>query len=434
MKDLILAARIDALERHLQPPEAPQTWPETFPQAHVSDRIWEDLTREMTRERRTRANELSDLRERLDDARTRKDLEALWRDYAEVYNASQDIFRESREIMGGLAFREKNSDDARLCQIAEDIVLDCTRNAGTIPSLPVPGHEVVSRTLARVVRMRLPEWTLWTLPLVAREYGKVVLDEFTAVAEFVEAQHAAFAAEAGSSGDAALELAKYDLRSLLADAFAAYTMGPAYGYAAVTLALNPADRTLASRLRAEVICAVLEQDASRDRRSPFAAEVKYLRNEWRTLQRRIGMPERLGKPAIIGDLLDAIAPDVYELRYPVRAKGVLGRPGEHGYVVARRWAEEWLAAIDHELPTPSSASAASSIRDVLNAAWLARIEVSKPNSGGNGDGGLVPEPGREEEIVQRIEKAALALCGTVMELHAKPAGAAGPTRTDGGPG
>jgi hypothetical protein len=434
MKDSILAARIDALERHLQPPEAPKTWPQTFPQAHVNDRIWEDLTLQMTRERLTRANELRALRERLRDAPGRKELERLWGDYAKVYNASQDIFRESREIMGGLAFREKNSEDARLCQIAEDIVLDCTRNAGTIPSLPVPGHEVVSRTLARVVRMRLPEWTLWTLPLVAHEYGKVVLDEWPAVAELIDAQHASFAARSsGDSSDASLERAKYDLRSLLADAFAAYTMGPAYGYAAVTLALNPADRALASRLRAEVICAVLGQGASRNRVSPFAKEVEYLRTEWRTLQQRVGTPGRMGKQAMISDLLDAIADDVYELRYPMRKQGFLGQ-GEHGYSVAQKWAEEWINATGHELPSPSPTSAASSIRDVLNAAWLARIEVSKPNTGGDGDGGLVPQAGREEEIVQRIEKAALALCEKIMKHHAPPAGSVGPVRTDGGPG
>src|SRR5215207_2646300 len=430
MDATILAARIDALNRNLEPPGAPDDWPRTFSNAHVNKSIWNELTREMTNERSVQSARLDTIRKELAKAKTTARLRKLWAEYGAVYEASQSIFRESREILGGLAFREKELHDARLCQFAEEIVLDCNRMVGTPASLPLPGHAAVSRTLARVVRMRLPEWNLWTLPLVAHEYGRVVLDQLDGLVELTEREVARFAAgrpewkvALASEGDPAaiLEQASPLLESLVADAFAAYTMGPAYGYAAITLALNPADTGYPpDPLRGELILAVLERMGENGSK-PFEDTAKYLRSEWEALLSQVGR-RRVKRPPLAEAIADAVVRDhaLARLRYQVRVEEnyeVLGRTGVHGWRTARAWAEDWVEDRQNRrrLRLPE-VSGASRLHDVLNAAWLARIEVS---SGGSATS-LAPEDGGEQSAVQQIERTALELCRCVIAAHEPP--------------
>lgn len=431
MDATILAARIDALNRNLEPAGAPDDWPRTFSNAHVNRSIWNELTREMTRERSVQSSRLETIRKELAKATTTAKLRKLWAEYGAVYEASQSIFRESREILGGLAFREKELLlDAQLCQFAEEIVLDCNRMVGTPASLPLPGHAAVTRTLARVVRMRLPEWNLWTLPLVAHEYGRVVIDQLGSLVEFTDREAARFAAgrpewKAALAADAdpapILEAAGPLLESLVADAFAAYTMGPAYGFAAITLALNPADAGYPpDTLRGEVILAVLERMGENGSK-PFEDHARYLRSEWEALLSQVGR-RRVKRPQLAEAIADAVVHDhaLARLRYQVRVEEdyeVLGRTGVHGWRTARAWAEDWVD--DRKSARPlgvPDVSGASRLHDVLNAAWLARIEVSADGSATS----LSPEDGGEQSAVRQIERTALELCRRVIAAHEPP--------------
>ena len=100
-----------------------------------------------------------------------------WKLYAAIYRKSRWISQECLEFIAGLAFRDKKLDE-QICQIADALIESYAEASGKEPSLAVPSsQESLSRTLGRIVRLRFPEWTIWTLPLVAHEYGHVVIPD-----------------------------------------------------------------------------------------------------------------------------------------------------------------------------------------------------------------------------------------------------------------
>ena len=92
-----------------------------------------------------------------------------------------------------------------------------------------------------IIRLGFPEWSFWSLPLVAHELGHVVVGE--KLEDFLKKQ----AQDKRERGY---------LEEYLADAFATEIMGPAYVCAAVLLRLNPSD--LISAKRAWIMFNILE--------------------------------------------------------------------------------------------------------------------------------------------------------------------------------
>jgi hypothetical protein len=431
LNDQILAARIDALARSLDPPQAPRAWPDKFAGANVNTYIWTHLTTRLAMARTAHLRELVQIRKKLHAAADPHELEQLWAEFEAVHAATETVFQESRDMLGGLAFRDKGIDE-RLCQVAEDIVLDWHRSALTPLYPALPGHEAVSRTLARIVRMRLPEWTVWTLPLVAHEYGRVIpTDEHlpgvhAAMTERIEVFARGNPDWAGpiDSGNGLrtefLEKAEIGLSILIADAFAAWTMGPAYGFAAITLALNPAhDGYPSHALRGEVVLSVLERMEDEAGR-PFADAAKYLREQWHALLRRMGRrPEPLSDA--VYEIIDVALGEsiLAELRYPRRVQQALERPGEHGWEIAEAWAADWveqLRAGRRDLTLPAVTDF-NRTHDALNAAWRARVRISAPPGTAQSATALVPDTAREEAWVNQIGNAAMRLCLNILTQH-----------------
>jgi hypothetical protein len=79
--------------------------------------------------------------------------------------------------------------------------------------------------LERVVRLRFPEWNIWALPFTAYSFW-----DLAARAGLKEKLIQSLGEDEGDP----------DTLICLADAFATYTAGPAYAFAAFTLQLNPA--------------------------------------------------------------------------------------------------------------------------------------------------------------------------------------------------
>ena len=80
------------------------------------------------------------------------------------------------------------------------------------------------------MRLWVPHWSIWALPFTAHEFWHVAasLGIWDKLREHLDPEE--------HCSDPALD-------TCLADAFATYTIGPAYAYAAVTLLLNPPRRT-----------------------------------------------------------------------------------------------------------------------------------------------------------------------------------------------
>ena len=311
----MLQLRIEALSHHLEQAQHPDAWKQklelnTF---DVDDDLWDNAVEEIY-------NVAHGLHTRLREVERQLDAEEIsqrqaWRRYELIHVASEDVFRECLDLLGGLALRDRIQDE-RICRIADEYIKELASATVRRESFSIPGLDArLSSTLRRVAKMQFPEWTVWTLPLVAHEYGHVVIEksglksyaaslsrkfaeedirqhhaevlaalvegrELGLVLELlasrdgveVEAQfqargiHAADTAEHfGDAGPVEVLREVFErhtqrVRVLLADALATLLAGPAYAYAALLLRLNPLadERQLVSdHERAATILAVL---------------------------------------------------------------------------------------------------------------------------------------------------------------------------------
>ena len=155
------------------------------------------------------------------------DVEA-WKKFRVASLRSQDIFAEYLDFLGGLALRDIGFDEG-ISRMAEDLIRTYkTNQPPSYPwlALPAARPDAVVKTLARIVRVGFPEWTVWALPFTAHAFWHVIArDDLDDVV----------------LQETTLEAIPERLQTCLADAFATYTMGPAYAYAAFYLLLNPLD-------------------------------------------------------------------------------------------------------------------------------------------------------------------------------------------------
>ena len=302
MATTVLRLRMEALAQHLREAGDPSFWLDNLRLSPMPDRdLWRKAVEAIGQEAQNlRADLLADMESATDDA---QDAEKQWENYFRIYERSQEIFRESLELLGGLALRDRIQEEYA-CRFADDLIKECSEFVGKAPSLAIPATEdALSSTLRRVARVNFPDWHLWALPLVAHEYGQVVVVRETSLdrlvcelAEkscqpFFEAKyrelknslqpigkeylrsitadliaqaernpqkaadpletlarmlHTADEEEieertrrAARSLKGGLDAAMNRARVLVSDAFATFTAGPAYACAALMLRLNP---------------------------------------------------------------------------------------------------------------------------------------------------------------------------------------------------
>lgn len=136
---------------------------------------------------------------------------------------AKPLFAEYVEFAGGLAMRDNALED-RVCRMTDELLKELsetTRNALTVPAR----QAALSTIMTSVIKVGFPEWTVWGIPLAGHEAGLRIAEDDPAVREYVE--------EPGQG------LSKELRKSLFADIFAAYTLGPAYACAAILLRFEP---------------------------------------------------------------------------------------------------------------------------------------------------------------------------------------------------
>lgn len=157
----------------------------------------------------------------------------LWSKYLdEAVTGSQAIFCAYVDILAGMALRDIGFDEG-ISRVAEELIETYKTNKERLYDLvALPARqEAVAKTLARIMRVGFPEWTVWALPFTAFEFWHVVARE-DLDAELREEI-------ARDPGIEPFDQIAERFQNCLADAFAAYTMGPAYAYSAFLLLLNP---------------------------------------------------------------------------------------------------------------------------------------------------------------------------------------------------
>jgi len=151
----------------------------------------------------------------------------VWRSYAELAEEIGPRFDDCVDLLQGVSVREHGLEEssAVLFQLADKIiqpwrVTDFNTEPFTIPSR----READASARINVLRVGFSEWTLWTLPLVAFEFGQLAVSRSQTIRRFLEEHHA--------DDRAAWE-------ELIADGLATAALGPAYACAAVILRLGP---------------------------------------------------------------------------------------------------------------------------------------------------------------------------------------------------
>lgn len=411
MDDPVLTSRIEALQNNLKVVatnlESGVWQMQHDPQNERAELmgeslLWVGLNTHLVRELNRHARALEGAAKQLADAPSgdTATVAKAWDAYGKTLRESKDLLRECLEIIGTLAIRTRNLDN-RILYVADELIRDCmTLSTGDLQYyLHVHGMgDTFSKTRGRIIRLRFPDWTIWDLPLAAHELGRVVVAEIVDeekreeeaelhfLTTFADEQRKALLAidpDLAAAAPADLDRwAQTRVRILLADAFATYTMGPAYACSAIILRLSPgigAERDQPSDVqRAHVILSVLRVMNEKVRVSPpYGGVIAKLEQAWKdTVDRsRPGAaPLSQEYAAYLDELaktfVDKIADQILNrtAEYPFRAGG-------DGWQKAREWAEAWTDQWTRRQPLEAPTDLGGKLRDVLNATWLCRLEM-----------------------------------------------------------
>lgn len=368
------------------------------------------------------------------------DLTAAWTRYSKAFQESQLVLREALEIIGTLAIRNKDL-DKRIWYVADELIRECLVLSTDDQDYYLMVHtmeDTVTKTTSRILRLRFPEWTIWDLPLAAHELGHVivskilydetnvdqdrrVLEPFVKdLCESLVELNPQWNAQLQAGGIRAEEAERYvkkHVHEFLADAFATYTMGPAYACSAILLRLNPSLEASLDRpsdaQRAHVILSMLEwADGTLLLSRPYRQIIEDLREYWNKTVDRVNPAGKL--TTAYEEWLKQLAVSFGKEAGPnsLRRSALYPPSGERdGWPRALAWANTWITQLssDGNLSEPDSSS--ENLRDVLNAAWFCRLQIVKTIQQGN--------------IVQQIRplkdlrEVGQTLCNTIMASKAK---------------
>jgi hypothetical protein len=171
-------------------------------------------------------------------------MEAAWEDYRKALTRCGDVFAEYIDLIRGVLLRDAGLDQD-LCRIADTLIMSWPVVGHQWSSLSIPAEgERPDMSKAELIRLGFPEWSIWSLPLVAREFGHVFAEKRDRVkADVQDAMDRHVATEP-------------ELCSWAADVFATTVLGSAYLWAATLLRADPSEP--GDRTRVAVMTHTLE--------------------------------------------------------------------------------------------------------------------------------------------------------------------------------
>ncbi|MBN1262086.1 MAG: hypothetical protein JXB35_15515, partial [Anaerolineae bacterium] len=334
------------------------------------------------------------------------DLARAWQTFAGVREDGYRVFAQCLDFLGGIAVRRMGLDGG-ICGLAEHLVGNFSADTGASwSSVMILGEERLFdkvTKITQIIRMRFPEWDIWSLPFTAHEFGQLVasgdyvgglreyfIDEKRRIRRLVEDAGVTAAELAAAAPDIAamrrqfldhgdgvavedfLEQQQVYLRSLFADVFATYFLGPAYIYSRIFLRLVPttaySERVYTPPMarRIAMMLATLQRMSQAEKRDEFApgpydGEIRRFETLW----------EQTVKPVNATFQLKFSFGEPYDSWF----EGMYSRlRTEHGLVGFK--AHHWEKAEDlgkQLLDTPQVAPDVQMIPIILNAAWYCRI-------------------------------------------------------------
>lgn len=287
-------------------------------------------------------SDLDDIEVKIDATAGKQEEEAdrllaeAWRGYRKALANCHELFVEYIDLIRGVLLRDAGLDQD-LCRIADSLIKTWHFPGAAWLSLSIPAEdERPGMSTAQLIRLGFPEWSIWSLPLVGREFGHV----FTRKRDRIDAD--VRQAAANNVQDEA------ELHSWAADVFATTVAGSAYPWAAVVLRADP-DEAL-DQARVSVMLYTME------------------------LMRA---PDRYYEPLALAWQGAVASPFVLSAEQKDFVSRVKSRIG----VDFKRWEKADVLVdqlISDEKPGEiASALAVKDLRTVLVAAWQARIRMAQ---------------------------------------------------------
>lgn len=349
------------------------------------DRLQPDLRRRVEIRLGTEiARRRSDVQELAEAVNTGQEHEAdLWASWHALKAEVDALIEESLVLLHGSTLRQSPGEgkpplDDGYCMLADAIIDELVARTplGCWSSFTVLGRSEQFSLMTQAITVRYPGASLWDLPAVAHELGHFV-GPLLAQEHGRRLEHPleTLSDELGSGDVQAWTW----LRELFADVFAAYLIGPAYGFTSVVLGFDPLRAYLADRthphpaLRVEAIAGTL--------RALKGADMEWAADEVKRIWTDLVQASEVEPSDGAGDKLDHWIPRLVQLL--TASLPVSGYPG---WVEARLLSTR-LGGDDGAVFGPGT-----TLADVLNAAWLARLAAPARSS------------------VDRIEERAKAAC------------------------
>jgi len=179
----------------------------------------------------------NDLQMRADDLRNHIDQDVTtWNQLTKAEADAQDqVFGRSVELLGGIALRDARL-NADVCELADEL-LRSIRPTELKHYAILGGLSIILMRLERIIRLPFPQWSVWDLPFAVHEFWHVNRKTSSEVRERIMR-----ALPPGLLNDT-----QWD--ACLADAFAVYSVGPAFGFAAIALWFLPSDPSYDPRVQ-----------------------------------------------------------------------------------------------------------------------------------------------------------------------------------------
>jgi hypothetical protein len=329
-----------------------------------------------------RRTQLKQLQQKLSN---NQPLEACWSQFSQLELKCRDLFEEALAFVQGALARSAKVDEG-MCLLADNLLDDLAvwADVGWRRFTLLATGELYRET-ADVVRIRFPEVSLWGLPTVAHEFGHFLGPELRENLDggfrypFQEMLKEADK-KRPSNWPLPHSTEWHHLHEHFADLFATYTLGPAFACSFVLLRLNPVDAygdSATHPSHAKRVHSILWMLGRMNQSAPalldlYGELIRLLRELWKQSLVDVGQPGDLpnAEIALLQDQLN----DLYALLTTTT-------PTELAYGTSDWQRSQGIASgLLSNLWSPGNYSNAEvSRRDVLNAAWLSRLQLSDPN-------------------------------------------------------
>jgi hypothetical protein len=295
-----------------------------------------------------------------------------WRRLEEHAEECGTILREYRAFIEGALVRSARLDGG-ICDLADALLRQLSRLTTVDWSrFTIVAEDEFFAPMTDIIRVRYPHFTVWNLPVLAHEFGHFVLPQLRdrlrgtdPLGRFRTDTGRALAAQlapAGAAGRAIVERSMAHLDEYMADTFALYAAGPSFACTCIVLRFEPLHSHEESAAHpSDAKRAYLQLALLRSLGADYAKIAKKLQSIWQSNQAGAGV-----SPGPESDQwLDDIAPKLWTLFQTLAPK-------------ARLEAADWRRAIGLSLQLAEanwSADAATlTPRDILNGAWLSRLQ------------------------------------------------------------